>query len=73
MWNLPQLSCQQQKMKCKTDAIPQKKQPTSDRASDQKSIDKPILAAIKNEEFLASYLSSSFSLRHGQRPHEMKF
>lgn len=51
----------------------QKKQPTSERASDQKSIDKPILSAIKNEEFLASYLSSSFSLRHGQRPHEMKF
>merc|ERR1712000_237717 len=51
----------------------EKKQPTSERASDQKSIDKPILSAIKNEEFLASYLSSSFSLRHGQRPHEMKF
>jgi large subunit ribosomal protein L6e len=52
---------------------PEKKQPTSDRASDQKSIDKPILSAIKNEEFLASYLSSSFSLRNGQKPHEMKF
>lgn len=51
----------------------QKKQPTSERASDQKAIDKPLLSAIKNEEFLASYLRSSFSLRHGQRPHEMVF
>ncbi|KAJ9625364.1 uncharacterized protein PV06_07593 [Exophiala oligosperma] len=52
---------------------PEKKQPTSERASDQKAIDKPLLSAIKNEEFLASYLRSSFSLRHGQRPHEMVF
>ena len=51
----------------------QKKEIPSERASDQKSIDKPILAAIKKQEMLASYLSSSFSLRHGQRPHEMKF
>lgn len=53
--------------------IPQAKKPTSARASDQKSIDKPILAAIKKEDMLASYLASNFSLRHGQRPHEMKF
>ncbi|KAJ4558155.1 60S ribosomal protein L6 [Exophiala dermatitidis] len=51
----------------------QKKQPTSQRASDQKTIDKPLLSAIKNEEFLASYLKSSFALRHGQKPHEMVF
>ncbi|EXJ92639.1 large subunit ribosomal protein L6e [Capronia epimyces CBS 606.96] len=52
---------------------PEKKQPTSQRASDQKTIDKPLLSAIKNEEFLASYLKSSFTLRHGQKPHEMAF
>jgi large subunit ribosomal protein L6e len=52
---------------------PEKKKPASQRASDQKSIDKPLLSAIKNEEFLASYLKSSFSLRHGQKPHEMVF
>ncbi|RMD40855.1 hypothetical protein DV735_g4280, partial [Chaetothyriales sp. CBS 134920] len=52
---------------------PEKKQPSSSRAADQKSIDKPLLSAIKKEEFLASYLSSSFSLRSGQKPHEMKF
>ncbi|KAK5074395.1 60S ribosomal protein L6 [Lithohypha guttulata] len=52
---------------------PEAKKPTSARASDQKSIDKPILAAIKKQDMLASYLASNFSLRHGQRPHEMKF
>lgn len=51
----------------------QAKKPTSERASDQKTIDKPILSAIKKEDFLASYLNTSFSLRHGQKPHEMKF
>ncbi|KIV97651.1 hypothetical protein B0A52_06045 [Exophiala mesophila] len=51
----------------------EKKKPASERAADQKTIDKPLLSAIKNEEFLASYLKSSFSLRHGQRPHELKF
>ena len=52
---------------------PQKKAPASDRAKDQKTVDKPLLSAIKNEEFLASYLKSSFSLRNGQKPHEMAF
>lgn len=51
----------------------QAKKPTSARASDQKSIDKPILSAIKKQDLLASYLASNFSLRHGQRPHAMKF
>ena len=52
----------------------QKKKPESSRASDQKNIDKPILSAIKKaDEHMASYLASSFSLRHGQKPHEMKF
>jgi len=51
----------------------EKKAPASQRASDQKSIDKPLLSAIKKEEFLASYLKSSFSLRSGQKPHEMSF
>lgn len=51
----------------------QPKKPSSARASDQKSVDKPILSAIKKQDMLASYLASNFSLRHGQRPHEMKF
>lgn len=52
---------------------PEAKKPTSARASDQKSVDKPILSALKKEQMLAAYLSTSFSLRHGQRPHEMTF
>jgi len=52
---------------------PEKKKPTSARASDQKTIDKALLSSIKKEEFLVSYLASSFSLRSGQKPHEMKF
>jgi len=52
---------------------PEAKKPTSARATDQKSVDKPILSAIKKQDMLASYLASNFSLRHGQRPHEMKF
>jgi large subunit ribosomal protein L6e len=51
----------------------QKKKPTSARASDQKEIDKALLSAIKKEAILSSYLASSFSLRSGQKPHEMKF
>lgn len=43
------------------------------RADDQKSIDKSLLATIKKEQFLASYLASSFSLRKGDKPHEMIF
>ncbi|KAF7513394.1 hypothetical protein GJ744_009815 [Endocarpon pusillum] len=52
---------------------PEKKKPTSARAADQKTIDKPLLSNIKNEKFLASYLASSWSLQKGDRPHEMKF
>ncbi|KAK6443485.1 60S ribosomal protein L6 [Oleoguttula sp. CCFEE 5521] len=52
---------------------PEKKQVSSDRADDQKSIDKALLSSIKKEQFLQSYLSSSFSLRSGDRPHEMVF
>ncbi|KAF2717730.1 hypothetical protein K431DRAFT_254764 [Polychaeton citri CBS 116435] len=54
-------------------AKPEKKEISKDRAEDQKKIDKPLLASIKKEAFLGSYLSSSFSLRKGDRPHEMVF
>jgi large subunit ribosomal protein L6e len=43
------------------------------RVVDQKTIDKAIVAAVKKQNMLESYLRSSFSLRHGQRPHEMVF
>ncbi|KAM3439180.1 hypothetical protein NHJ13734_003850 [Beauveria thailandica] len=50
---------------------PQKKQISSSRAADQKAIDKALLASIKKVEMLPSYLASSFSLRKGDKPHEM--
>ncbi|KAH7197356.1 ribosomal protein L6e-domain-containing protein, partial [Fusarium flagelliforme] len=43
----------------------------SSRAADQKAIDKALIANIKKVDMLASYLSSSFSLRKGDKPHEM--
>ncbi|KAG8626362.1 hypothetical protein KVT40_005307 [Elsinoe batatas] len=52
---------------------PQAKKPASARVEDQKSVDKALLNGLKKEPFLISYLGSSFSLRKGDRPHEMVF
>ncbi|KAI1143431.1 ribosomal protein L6e-domain-containing protein [Hypoxylon sp. FL0543] len=52
---------------------PQKKEINSSRAADQKTIDKALIANIKKVDLLASYLASSFSLRKGDKPHEMKW
>ncbi|CZR60915.1 probable ribosomal protein L6.e.B, cytosolic [Phialocephala subalpina] len=49
----------------------EKKKPSSSRAADQKAVDKALLATIKKEPYLISYLASTFSLRKGDRPHEM--
>lgn len=51
----------------------QKKKVASARASDQKAIDQSILANIKKESLLGSYLASTFTLRNGDKPHEMKW
>jgi len=51
----------------------EKKEISSHRVEHQKSLDKSILATIRKTPLLESYLSSSFSLRKGERPHEMKF
>ena len=51
----------------------QKKELSKGRADDQKAIDKAILAKIKQEPMMESYLATSFSLRKGDRPHEMMF
>ena len=51
----------------------QKKQVASARASDQKAVDKAILSNIKQVPDLREYLQSTFSLRNGDRPHEMKW
>jgi len=52
---------------------PAKKEVASERAEDQKKVDKALLAAIKKEPLLQGYLSTNFSLRKGDRPHEMIF
>lgn len=39
----------------------------------QQSVDEPILAAVKKVEHLEGYLKTSFSLKKGQYPHELKF
>lgn len=51
----------------------QKKKMNSDRTNDQKAVDKALLTTIKKEPHLIEYLGSSFSLRKGDRPHEMKW
>ena len=51
----------------------QKKEVSSTRVADQKAIDKALIANIKKVDMLASYLASSFSLRKGDKPHEMKW
>lgn len=60
-------------MFCETDSSFQAKKVASARAEDQKSVDKALLASLKKEPFLFSYLAASFSLRNGDKPHEMVF
>ncbi|KAJ5883795.1 60S ribosomal protein L6-B [Penicillium subrubescens] len=52
---------------------PEKKVVASARAADQKAVDQSILSIVKKEEFLSSYLATTFSLRNGDKPHEMKW
>ncbi|MCJ1273544.1 hypothetical protein MMC21_001337 [Puttea exsequens] len=51
----------------------EKKKPASGRVEDQKKVDKALLSTIKKEPFLLDYLASTFSLRKGDKPHEMKW
>ncbi|KAJ9626527.1 60S ribosomal protein L6 [Taxawa tesnikishii (nom. ined.)] len=51
----------------------EKKKVASGRAEDQKKVDQALLSGLKKEPFLLSYLSSTFSLRKGDKPHEMVF
>ncbi|PHZ17141.1 60S ribosomal protein L6 [Rhizopus microsporus ATCC 52813] len=43
------------------------------KAADQKAVDKALLEIVVKTPFLRQYLSSTFSLRKGQFPHDMKF
>ena len=51
----------------------QKKKVAGTRASDQKAEDKALLSNIKQVPDLREYLQSTFSLRNGDRPHELKW
>lgn len=50
-----------------------KKEVKAERVSDQKSIDRSLLAQINKIPLLKQYLASSFSLKNGDRPHLLKF
>lgn len=51
----------------------EKKEVSGDRAKHQKAVDKALLEGIKEVPMLKEYLASTFSLRKGDRPHEMVF
>jgi len=44
-----------------------------EKISTQKSVDTPLLAVLKKQPLLRSYLGSRFTLSHGQYPHNLKF
>ncbi|EKX38670.1 large subunit ribosomal protein L6e, cytoplasmic [Guillardia theta CCMP2712] len=50
-----------------------KKELSPERKADQKTVDTPIIAAMKKTEFLKPYVSSRFTLSKGQAPHTMVF
>lgn len=51
----------------------EKKEVKAERIEDQKSVDKALLSEIKKTPLLKQYLSKTFSLKHGDRPHAMVF
>jgi len=56
------------------DGEPKEKEPFPEsKAADQKTVDKAIIAAIKEEEYLAKYLKATFGLTKGQYPHQLRF
>jgi large subunit ribosomal protein L6e len=51
------------------DGKPKEKEPFPEsKAADQKAVDKAIIAAIKEEEYLAKYFKATFGLTKGQYP-----
>ncbi|KAI0462138.1 hypothetical protein LJB42_004225 [Komagataella kurtzmanii] len=51
----------------------EKKSATPEQIEDQKSVDKVLLEEIKKISLLSEYLAAPFSLKKGDRPHEMVF
>lgn len=54
------------------DVIPQK-EIKAERVADQKTVDAALLAEVKKTPMLKQYLSSSFTLSSGEKPHLLKF
>ncbi|ODV80778.1 uncharacterized protein CANTADRAFT_20343 [Suhomyces tanzawaensis NRRL Y-17324] len=50
-----------------------KKEIKAERVADQKTVDAALLAQIKKTPLLKQYLSASFSLKSGDKPHLLKF
>ncbi|KAL6946956.1 60S ribosomal protein L6A [Hanseniaspora vineae] len=50
-----------------------KKEVKAERVEDQKIVDKALLAQIKKTPLLKQYLGASFSLKTGDKPHQLKF
>lgn len=50
-----------------------KKEIKAERVADQKSVDAALLSEIKKTPLLKQYLSASFSLKSGDKPHLLKF
>lgn len=46
---------------------------SEERKKDQKAVDDQLVAAIKKVDQLEGYIKSRFSLKKGDRPHELKF
>ncbi len=55
------------------DEAGEKKEIKAERINDQKIVDKSLIAEIKKTPLLKQYLASSFSLKHGDKPHAMVF
>jgi len=57
-----------------TDGKPKEREPIPEaRSSDQKEVDKTVLAAVRKTDNLSKYLASSWGLSKGQFPHQLKF
>ncbi|KAJ3343752.1 hypothetical protein HDU93_006664 [Gonapodya sp. JEL0774] len=50
-----------------------KKKPSTTRVTDQKNIDTAVLKAVKSQPLLRAYLGAKFSLKNGDKAHELKF
>eukprot|EP00270_Netrium_digitus_P020716 TRINITY_DN85_c0_g1_i5.p1 TRINITY_DN85_c0_g1~~TRINITY_DN85_c0_g1_i5.p1 ORF type:complete len:252 (-),score=82.82 TRINITY_DN85_c0_g1_i5:220-975(-) len=52
---------------------PEKKEIPAEKKGDQKAVDEKLLVLVQEQPLLKEYLATRFSLRSGQKPHELKF